>query len=73
MKDVDVGPPLPAAFLRLERRDSGRSVAAFVSRYGDVFCLERPEIELRIRYLEAQDLDTIEEKRALAALARERT
>lgn len=68
MKEVDVGDLSPAVFTRLERDDEGRPVAAFVSRHGDVFCLERGEVELRIRYLLSNAMDASEERRALRAL-----
>ena len=69
MKEIDIGDPSPAVFTRIEHEISGRPVAAFVSRYGEAFCLERAEVELRIRYLESQGSDTMEERKALNALA----
>lgn len=68
MKEVDVGDPTPAVFTHLERDLEGRPVAAFVSRYGEAFCLGRAEVELRIRYLEVNGEETGEERRALKAL-----
>jgi hypothetical protein len=69
MKDVDIGDPSPAVFTRLEYDLWDRPNAAFVSSEGEAFCLERQEVELRIRYLEANGLETLQEHRALKALA----
>ena len=69
MDEVDIGNPSPAVFLRLEDGETGQPVASFVSCEGDAFCLERPEVTMRIRYLEAKGREPGEERRALAALA----
>lgn len=68
MKEIDVGTPSPAVFTHLEWDPDGQPAAAFVSRFGEGFCLGLPEVELRIRFLEANALDASEEKRALRAL-----
>ncbi len=69
MKEVDIGDPSPAVYMRIEYEIAGRPVAAFASLYGEAFCLERAEVEFRIRYLESQGSDTMEERKALKALA----
>jgi len=68
MREVDVGDPAPAVFTHLERDLEGRPVAAFVSRYGEAFCLGHAGVELRIRFLEIHGQDTAEERRAMKAL-----
>lgn len=68
MKEVDIGDPSPSVFTRLEQNEWGRPVASFVSCHGEAFSLAREEVELRIRYLEAQSREASEERRALAAL-----
>lgn len=72
MKEVDVGDPSPAVFTHVEWDATGRPAAAFVSRYGEAFCLARPEVELRIRYLQANAFDVSEERKALRALRQAR-
>lgn len=72
MKEVDVGDPSPAVFTHVEWDAAGRPAAAFVSRFGEAFCLERAEVALRIRYLEANALDVAEERKALRALDKAR-
>jgi hypothetical protein len=68
VKEIDVGDPSPAVFAHLEWDVTGRPAAAFVSRFGEAFCLRLEEVELRIRFLEANALDAAEEKRALGSL-----
>ncbi len=69
MREVDIGDPSPSVFTRLEYDLWGRPNAAFVSNEGEAFCLERDEVKLRIRYLEANGQETFQEHRALKALA----
>lgn len=68
MTEIDIGVPSQVVFTRLEHDFTGRPVAAFVSRHGDAFCLLREEVELRIRYLEANGSDILEERKALREL-----
>ena len=69
MKEIDIGDPSPAVFTRLEYDLWGRPNAAFVSSEGEAFCLEPSEVDLRIRYLEANGEETAQERRALEAFA----
>lgn len=69
MKEIDIGNTSPATYTHLESDLTDRPVAAFVSHDGEAFCLESAEVTLRIRYLEANDMETAEERKALKALA----
>jgi hypothetical protein len=69
MIEVDVGDACPSVFTRVEYDDWGRPVAAFVSSDGEAFCLDKDEVELRIRFLAAKGEESAEEHRALQALA----
>jgi hypothetical protein len=69
VEEVDIGNPSPAVYMHVESEPSGRSVVVFVSCDGDTFCLERPQLNLRIRYLESKGMESTEERKALVALA----
>ena len=67
-EEAGIGHPTPAVFVGVDWDPETGWVASFVSRYGDVYALDRRGIELRIRYLRTQGMDPGEERKALRAL-----
>ncbi len=71
MDEPNIGDPNPAVFVGVEWDETVGWLAAFVTRYGDTFALASPELSLRIRYLQQNDVDSSEERKAQAALRRQ--
>lgn len=69
MEEVDIGTLSAAVFTRVEYDLSGRPTAVFVSQDGDTFAVDRTALHWRLRYLETRGMDTMEERKALKALA----
>ncbi len=68
MDDVDIGFHAPSVFTGIDRDVEGRRLATFVTGDGDVFSLDRQEVESRIRCFRIQDLEVGEETKAREAL-----
>ena len=67
-ESIDIGPPEPAVYLRIEEDAFGGQYASFATSDGDTFSLDATALRMRIEWLKKQARDASEESRGLREL-----